>query len=43
MRKEASLPRGALKAVTPEHEATGANEQEVCQLHAVKHRLVDAF
>uniref|UniRef100_A0A0E0LP74 PWWP domain-containing protein n=1 Tax=Oryza punctata TaxID=4537 RepID=A0A0E0LP74_ORYPU len=30
----------SFEAVTPEHEATGANEQEASQIHGAKHRLV---
>jgi hypothetical protein len=30
----------SFEAVTPEHEATGANEQEASQMHVAKHRLV---
>jgi len=30
----------SFEGLTPEHEATGANEQEACQLHVTKHQLL---
>jgi len=30
----------SFEGLTPEHEVTGANEQEACQLHVTKHQLL---